>query len=368
MATDTAGNRNSKHWQSSRLLILADTWLQRLRVRKQSASEHSHWWDFVFRWRREKMSYCQDFIAGVYRFSPMQRFAFAGETITIWDYPDRLIISLLLSLIKPVFKHIISPQCLHLQGPSGVKTATQQLQKALKSKPFRYVIRADIRGYYASIDHEILIQQVQESFDDPRVRGYFQAMITAPIDAGGVLLSPNKGIPRRSGLSPFLGALYLTPLDRAFEQKKGVYYVRYMDDIIILAQTKRQYVKAKRRLYYVLNGLKLQLSPHKTRMGMLADGFHFLGVKFESSQNDLNQIQVTAEIHDRSCRRALERVRVMKEDAVNSANIQRYLLRWATWWARTIGLYVPADLLVAWQSYIHAYEPQWVWLARGLLI
>ena len=135
MATDTHGNSNSTRWQSSRLLILADTWLQRLRVRKQSASEHSHWWDFIFRWRREKMSYCQDFMAGVYRFSPMQ-----------------------------------------------------------------------------------------------------------------------------------------------------------------------------------------------------------------SSQNDLNQIQVTAEIHDRSCRRALERVRVMKEDAVNSANIQRYLRRWATWWARTIGLYVPADL------------------------
>ena len=108
-----------------------------------------------------------------------------------------------------------------------------------------------------------------------------------------------------------------------------------MDDIIILAQTKRQYIKAKRRLYYVLNRLKLQLSPHKTRMGMLADGFHFLGVKFESSQNDLNQIQVTTEIHDRSCRRALARVRVMKADAVNSANIQRYLRRWAIWPARS---------------------------------
>ncbi|MBS0351888.1 MAG: hypothetical protein JSR33_12055 [Proteobacteria bacterium] len=58
---------------------------------------------------------------------------------------------------------------------------------------------------------------------------YLNAIITAPIDDGGRLLTPTTGIPRRSPISPFLAALYLTPLDQAFDPHPGVFYLRFMD-------------------------------------------------------------------------------------------------------------------------------------------
>ena len=79
-----------------------------------------------------------------------------------------------------------------------------------------------------------------------------------------------------------------------------------MDDILILAQTPRQYRPAKKNLFDTLVALKLTLSPAKTRMGGIQRGFHFLGVHFEVSQNPQTQNQARLHIHSRTCIRALD--------------------------------------------------------------
>ena len=85
--------------------------------------------------------------------------------------------------------------------------------------------------------------------------------------------------------------------------RQGIQYFRYMDDIIVLAETKRQYRKARKILYRILDELKLKLSPHKTKMGALSI-FHFLEVNFELPRSVQNETQVKVTIHPRSCIRA----------------------------------------------------------------
>jgi hypothetical protein len=85
--------------------------------------------------------------------------------------------------------------------------------------------------------------------------------------------------------------------------------------------------KAKQRVFEVLRALKLDVSPQKTKMGKLS-GFNFLGVDYGVSQNPQDEIQVTAEMHPRSCSRALGKVKAMRQSAVHTADIQRYLVRW----------------------------------------
>lgn len=142
-----------------------------------------------------------------------------------------------------------------------------------------------------------------------------------------------------------------------------------MDDIIILTSTKRKYVKAKKCLFEVLRRLKLRVAPHKTRIGVLGKGFHFLGINFEVSQNPQSKIQVlTVKLHTRTYRRALDKIAALREDAVHPANIQRYLIGWATWWYRTMG--VSALALLAWSiGYVSASQPaQWITWTRTTLV
>jgi hypothetical protein len=324
-------------WQHPLLLQFATKWVNRLRIKKGAAPENSPWWIFIHNWYDIVKKSLSDFIAGNYSFNPMITYRFENETIIIWGYRDRLIINLIYKIIKPLFKYIIPPSCLHLKGPSGVKLAVKKLKKALEYRPFKYFIRADIRSYYASIDHRILVKQMQQHFNDPRLLKYLEDIINIPIIKDATIFSPDKGVARRSSLSPFFGALYLSPLDQSFDKLKGVCYFRFMDDIIILAETKRQYLKAKKRLQNILSKLKLSLSRHKTKMGKLEFGFHFLGVNFAVSQNQQSKSHTIISIHDRSCYRALDKINGMREGAdYNPAKAQSYLSSWAMWWSKTV--------------------------------
>lgn len=163
----------------------------------------------------------------------------------------------------------------------------------------------------------------------------------------------------------FFGALYLSPLDRAFEGRKNGFYCRYRDDIIILLETKRQYQKARKHLFRLLRELRLTVSPKKTRMGRLARGFHYLGVKFEASRNPQTKTQMTSSLHQRTYCRALDKVKALRENAVHPAKIQRYLIRWAIWWRQMVGG-GSFELIENWITYTKERSETDVWVGRGL--
>lgn len=277
-----------------------------------------------------------------------------------------MIIRLLLSILKSTFKYVIPVNCFHLAGPNGVKNALQYVQNVLATSRFNYAIRIDIKSYYASINHKILIEQINQNYSDPRLKHYLEDIITSAVDDGGNVFIPDQGIPRRSSLSPFFGALYLSPLDKAFIQRKGVVYARYMDDVIILCQTKRQYQHARKILFNILRQLKLKLSPRKTWMGALHKGFHFLGVFFDAAKLE-GKNQSRVKIHPRSCARALDKVKSLCNDVVHPMKIQRYLLCWALWWSNCVKPLTLENLLQSWVEHSRERDNTLVWYGNGLL-
>jgi hypothetical protein len=281
----------------------------------------------------------------------------------------------MLKIIKPTFRYVISPLCLHLKGINVIQNITQDIRRELSTGKYKYFIRMDIKSYYASINHKILLDKLYKNYDDPILKRYFEAIVTTGIDVDGEVILPKSGIPIRSSLSPFFGALYMTDLDRAFENRKGCFYRRYVDDVLILIENKQQYTKARKRMFKILKELKLQISPHKTKMGMLdkTKGFHFLGIDFEVSRNLQSETQeatettVTIDIHSRTSRRALDRVQAMRKDAVHPADIQRYLSRWASWWHSVTRL-EKIKLIYRWVSFTELIQQSAVWIGRGLLL
>ncbi len=83
------------------------------------------------------------------------------------------------------------------------------------------------------------------------------------------------------GLSPLLGALYLTPLDRLMDRlcrrKQLVHYIRYMDDIVLLARTRWQLRCAIAALLEEIAALGLRLHRIKRFIGRATQSFNFLG-------------------------------------------------------------------------------------------
>ncbi|MDZ7870704.1 MAG: reverse transcriptase domain-containing protein [Rheinheimera sp.] len=78
----------------------------------------------------------------------------------------------------------------------------------------------------------------------------------------------------------FLAALYLLSLDILMTQK-GIFYRRYMDDIIVLCKTRWQLRSAVRLIHNQLSELKLSKAPDKTFIGKVSKGFDFLGYRYD---------------------------------------------------------------------------------------
>jgi len=172
------------------------------------------------------------------------------------------------------FLPIILNQCYHLKDLGGLKGAVRDVMTQLPQ--FKFYCKTDVQSYYDSIDHYILLMNLHDYIDDRIIIGYVWQFLNRCVEWGGLYQDIKRGIPRGSSLSPLVGAFYLLELDRKMA-KLDVKYFRYMDDILILAETRWKLKKAIRVLNQTFNELKLEKHPDKTLIGKAEHGFDFLG-------------------------------------------------------------------------------------------
>ena len=96
---------------------------------------------------------------------------------------------------------------------------------------------------------------------------------------GGTFRDVERGISLGCPLSPLMGALYLKPLDDQMA-KLDVYYVRYMDDWLVIASSRWKLRKTVKIVNATLSALNVVKHPDKTFIGKSEKGFDFLGYSF----------------------------------------------------------------------------------------
>ena len=155
--------------------------------------------------------------------------------------------------------------------------ADDQLIQRLLART-RFVGRFDVASYYRSIRHDLLVAQLRAARVPERLRALIDDYLRLPDTR-----ATGRGLVAGGGLSPLLGALHLLDVDRALGNKRlrgrGVYYLRYMDDILILTRTRWQLRHAIATLRRMLGKLDLALHRDKRFIGRTSAGFDFLGYR-----------------------------------------------------------------------------------------
>ncbi|MEG3936019.1 MULTISPECIES: reverse transcriptase domain-containing protein [unclassified Microcoleus] len=123
---------------------------------------------------------------------------------------------------------------------------------------------------------------------------------------------------RSRPLSPLMGALCLKPLDDRMAEL-GCFYVRYMDDWVILAPTRWKLRNAIKAVNQVMADLRVEKHPDKTFIGWISRGFDFLGYWF--SPSGLGIALKTVE-------RCLEKVSRLYEQGATVGRIGEYVGQW----------------------------------------
>lgn len=164
--------------------------------------------------------------------------------------------------------------CSHGFRPGrGCHTALTALRDGLMGHPINYVIDADIKGFFDTVDHVLLMRCVEGRVADPRVLRYLWRFLKAGVWEDGLRHPTAHGVPQGSLVSPLLANLYLHyGLDRWFTEtvrprlRGAAILVRYADDFIIGVQHEADAVWLFDALQGRLAQCRLTLAPEKTRI------------------------------------------------------------------------------------------------------
>jgi retron-type reverse transcriptase len=136
-----------------------------------------------------------------------------------------------------------------------------------------WVLKCDIRKFFANIDHDILMQILAEYLTDRRLLGLLDQLVRS------FETKPSCGLPLGNLTSQLLVNVYMNEFDQFVKHGlRAKHYVRYADDFVLMSRDKSE---LEMRLglirQFLSDRLALDLHPHKVSITTLASGVDFLG-------------------------------------------------------------------------------------------
>src|SRR5215510_4035858 len=192
---------------------------------------------------------------------------------------DRVCQQALLNRLEPIFEPIFDDASFGYRRGRSTKDALRKIWKEIQGGS-EWIVDADLRDFFGSVDHEKLLALVGQRVADGRVLRLIKAMLKAGSYGKGQLCPTERGTPQGGVVSPALSNILLTPFDREM-RLRGYQLTRFADDWVITCKSAaeaRAAVDAARR---ILKQLGVELHPQKTRIVHMRDGFEFLGYKIK---------------------------------------------------------------------------------------
>lgn len=140
---------------------------------------------------------------------------------------------------------------------------------------FTYVLKCDIKKYFDSVDHHILLALIKKRINDQSILKVIEHIIRSY----NSMLGKGKGIPLGNITSQIFANIYLDVLDKYIKNDLGCrFYLRYNDDIIIVSRSREKLVFYRNRIMaFAKSKLSLEIPHSKTTIRKISWGVDFLG-------------------------------------------------------------------------------------------
>ena len=208
---------------------------------------------------------------------------------------DRIVQGAVKRVLEPIFEWEFLDVSYGFRPGRGAKDALRAVDQLIKAGN-TWVVDADLKSYFDTIPHALLLDQVAAHLSDGRVLALIQAYLEQGILEGLRRWTPTQGTPQGAVLSPLLANLYLHGLDARMSEQ-GYAIVRYADDFVILCATEAEAHHALAQVQAWTTAQGLTLHPDKTHLGdcrQAGQGFDFLGYRFEGGRRFVRRKSFTA--------------------------------------------------------------------------
>lgn len=208
----------------------------------------------------------------------------SGEhrTLGIPTILDRVCEQALVNRLEPIFEPVFDDANFGYRRGRSTKDALRKVWKEIESGR-EWIVDADLKDFFGSVDHEKLITLVAQRVSDGRVLRLVEAMLKAGVHEQGRLFPTDRGTPQGGVISPLLSNILLTPFDREM-RRRGYQLTRYADDWVVTCSSAAEARAALEAARKVLEALGVRMHPRKTRIVSVRNGFEFLGFKIKSGR------------------------------------------------------------------------------------
>jgi RNA-directed DNA polymerase len=195
---------------------------------------------------------------------------------------DRIVQMAAKIVIEPVFEADFQSCSYGFRPKRNAKQAIDKIYEVADKGGALWVIDADIRDYFGSINHDKLLLLVKQRITDRRVLKLIKGWLKAGVLENGQYSESTLGAPQGGVISPLLSNIYLNYFDVCWSKRFGHLgeLVRYADDFVILCKRLSQAEEALCAVKGIMKKLELTLHSEKTRLGDMyfgKDSFDFLG-------------------------------------------------------------------------------------------
>ncbi len=211
------------------------------------------------------------------------------RVISAAPFRDRVVHHAVCNVIEPIFESRFIYDSYACRAGKGTHRALNRFTKY--ARRFSYVLKADVRQYFPSIDHEILLGLLRRRIADERL----MELIALILDSGKDVLKGEyemryfpgddlfaalrlRGLPIGNLTSQFFANVYLDPLDHFVKEvlrERG--YLRYCDDFVVFGESRGHLEHVRAQIDSFLERLRLALHSRKSVVFRVSGGVPFLG-------------------------------------------------------------------------------------------
>jgi RNA-directed DNA polymerase len=192
---------------------------------------------------------------------------------------DRLVHHALHRMLYPFFDHSFISDSYSCRNDKGTHAAMRKFTayaRIVSGNHTRtcWVLKCDIRKFFASVDHRILTELIAKKIADARILNLTQNILASFSSS-----APGKGLPLGNLTSQLFVNIYMNEFDQfAKHRLKQKYYVRYADDFVFMSNDSNVLVKLLPQVRtFLQTKLRLQLHPNKVHIQTYSSGVDFLG-------------------------------------------------------------------------------------------
>lgn len=196
---------------------------------------------------------------------------------------DRVIQQAIAQVLSPLFDVGFSESSFGFRYGRQAHAAVERISEA-SGQGYRWGIDCDLKGYFDTVNHDLLMNQLRQRISDKRVLRLVGKYLRAGVRLeDGTTGKTIKGVPQGGPLSPLLANIMLDPLDKKIETM-GLPFARYADDFLIVTRSKARALEVMVEVReYVESRLKLLVNQDKSKVAPLGE-CDFLGFNVRGKQ------------------------------------------------------------------------------------